>query len=49
MSSVFFLDLSNLDIVDDIVYDSVFHIYDFMSVLGCMCIYVCYPACLLTA
>jgi len=45
VSLVFFLDLFYSDIVDDIVYDSIFHICDFIPALGCICIYVCYPAC----
>jgi len=30
--------------MDDIVDDFVFHICDFIFVLGCICRYVCYPA-----
>jgi len=45
VSSIFFLDLSYSDIVDDIVYDSIFHICDFIPALDCICIYVCYHAC----
>jgi len=44
MSSVSFLDLSYSDMVDDIVYVSVYHICDFIPALGCIYIYVCYPA-----
>jgi len=44
MGLVSFLDLSYSDMVDDIVYDSVFHICDFILALGCICIYVCYHA-----
>jgi len=44
VSSVFFLDLFYSDIVEDIVYDSVFHICDFILALDCICIYVFYPA-----
>ena len=43
MSLVSLLDLSYSDMVDDIDYDSVFHICDFIPALGCICIYVCYP------
>ena len=44
MSFISFLDLSYSDMVDDIVYDFVFHICDFITMVGCIYIYVCYPA-----
>ena len=44
MSLVSFLDMSYSDMVDDIDYDFVLHIYDIIPALGCICIYVCYPA-----
>jgi len=40
----FFLDLPYSDMVDDIVYDFVFHIRAFINMLGCIWIYMCYPA-----
>jgi len=44
ISLIFLFDLYYSDTVDDIIYNSAFHICVFISALDCICIYVCYPA-----